>query len=273
MAIRHRGRRRAALSTLLRLVAGALVATACAAAPPGPFTATYTLSMSGIPIATVERRLYNEIGGRFVFRSETRASGVARLFRSDHLVEESIWTLVRGGPRPLAYSYRHTGGDKLRSQTITFDWQQRRIDNSEDGRRWRLATAPQLLDKLLYQLAIMSDLEDGRRELIYRFVDGGEIKTYRFANRGEEVLETPLGPVETVKLVRITENSDKPTTTLWCAPRWGHLPVRLDGPDRRGRLISAVIRTRRTDRTSEDVRSSSRDRPPRAVSDLRTPNR
>lgn len=212
-----------------------------ATVPPKLFTAVYTLSMSGIPIATVERQLRKDDVGRFVFRSETQAKGVVKLFRQDHMVEESVWSLAGDEPRPLSYSYRHTGTDELRFQTVTFDWQRHRIDNREDDRRWRLQPVPHLLDKLLYQLAIMWDLEDGKRQLEYRFVDGGEIKTYRFANHGEETLETPLGAIKTVKLERITEKGDKRKTTLWCARDWRYLPVRIDGQDRSGRLLSAVI--------------------------------
>jgi hypothetical protein len=228
----------------LWLIAALAAGPSCAAPAtrfPDPFTAVYTLSTSGIPIATIERRLHHGTDGHFVFRSETRASGITLLFRKDHVIEESIWILVGEEPRPLTYTYRHTGHDTLRFQTVTFDWQRQLIDNREDKRRWRFPTAPHLLDKLLYQLAIMRDLQGGKPKLKYRFVDGGEIKTYRFANRGPEPLDTPLGSIETVKLERIVEKNDTAKTTLWCARSWGYLPVRLDTQDKSGRLLSAVI--------------------------------
>lgn len=244
MTDRHRVSARPPAPATLWLIAALAAGPSSAATPtglPDPFTATYTLFTRGIPIATVERRLHQGTDGRFVFRSETRASGIARLFRKDHIIEESIWTVAGAQPKPLTYTYRHTGHDKLRFQTVTFDWQRRRIDNREDKRRWRLPTVPHLLDKLLYQLAIMKDLKGEKPNLEYRFVDGGEMKTYRFANRGQEPLETPLGSIETVKLERIAENDDRARTTLWCARHWGYLPVRLDTQDKGGRLLSAVI--------------------------------
>ena len=73
------------------------------------------------------------------------------------------------------------------------------------------------MDKLLYQLAIMHDLQNGRTPASYRIADGGGIKTYSFEKLGEEVVETPLGSFDTIKILRHKPGSSR-KYVFWCAP-------------------------------------------------------
>ncbi len=218
-----------------------LVSLTALAEIPQPFSVSYSLHTNGLKVGESVRKLEKEKTGRYVFRSESRSSGILRLFVNDHVIEKSTWTLSGEDIHPLRYIYRQSGS-KNSVQTVRFDWRAKTIDNYEDNKTWSLRLTPNLFDKLSYQIAIMRDLAVGKRALAYQIVDGGEIKDYRFAYVGEEVVETPLGKIRAVRLERRKEkNNSKRSTTLWCAIRWRYLPVRVDTTSKNGRRITALI--------------------------------
>ncbi len=205
-----------------------------------PFSATYRLEMAGLTIGTIDRSLAPDPGGRYRYRSESRAKGLAKLLFDDHLIEESLFVATGTGPRPILYSSRYTGHKGPSTVSVRFDWRRSKIKNKKNDRRWELPLSAPVFDKLLYQLAIMYDLGAGKRDLSYRIVDGHEIKTYRFLYLGTERVKTPLGEFDAVKIERRKENS-KRRTTIWCAPRLRYLAVRLDNRDDKGRDVTALI--------------------------------
>ena len=176
-----------------------LVSLAAFAEIPKPFAVSYSLHTNGLKVGESVRILEKEKTGRYVFRSESRSSGILGLFLNDHVVEKSAWSLSGEDIHPLRYTYRQSGS-KNSVQSVRFDWRAKTIDNREGNKTWRLRLTPNLFDKLVYQIAIMRDLAAGKRTLAYQIVDGGKIKYYRFAYIGEEVVETPLGKIRAVRL-------------------------------------------------------------------------
>lgn len=218
-----------------------LAAAEVPAALPEPFTAWYTLHTRGLTIGTMERRL-EEVGsdGQYRYRSESRATGLVALFRDDRILEESRWILENQQIRPLEYSYSYRGSKKFRTIKMVFDWQRGTITDQDGDNTRHIPLVPGVLDKLVYQLGIMSDLQRGAQQLEYRIADKGTIKTYRFAISGEEDLSTPLGRLRTIKIERRKADS-KRKTTFWCAPILSYLPVRAEYMENDGQVISAMI--------------------------------
>ncbi|MDQ3564169.1 MAG: DUF3108 domain-containing protein [Pseudomonadota bacterium] len=230
------------LRTYLRATSINLILSLTALAEiPQPFSVSYSLHTNGLKVGESVRALEKDKNGRYVFRSESRSSGILTLFLNDHVIEKSTWSLSGEDIHPLRYIYRQSGS-KNSVQTVRFDWRAKTIDNREDNKTWRLRLTPNLFDKLVYQIAIMRDLAAGKRSFAYQIVDGGEIKDYRFAYLGEEVVDTPLGKIRAVRLERRKEkNNSKRSTTFWCAIRWRYLPVRVETISKNGRRITALI--------------------------------
>ena len=206
-----------------------------------PFSTTYRVEMAGLTIGTIDRSLAPGPGGRYRYRSETQAKGLAKLLFDDHLIEESLFEANSTGLRPIRYSSRYTGHKGPSTVNVRFDWRRSKIENQKNERHWEMPLSASVFDNLLYQLAIMYDLRARKRDLNYRILDGHEFKTYRFLHLGTERVKTPLGVFDSVKIDRRKENS-KRRTTIWCAPRLGYLAVRLDSRDGKGREITALIR-------------------------------
>ncbi len=207
---------------------------------PTLFEADYTIRIKGAKIAKMTRRFSRLDSGAYQYHSETRTTGLISFFRKDHIIERSDWQLDAHKLIPMEYYYEHSGGKKDRRVSISFDWEKNRITNSIDGSSWKMPTAPNILDKLLYQLAIMYDLQAGKELLQYTVADGGKTKIYNFEILGEETIKTPLGELETIKLERHKPNSRR-KSTLWCAIKLGYLPIKVENIEKDGKITVALI--------------------------------
>lgn len=213
---------------------------AAAAELPQSFEAHYSLYRTGAKVAEMLRVFTRLENGQYRYRSETRTTGLFALFRKDHVIEESNWLFENGELRPLEYLYEHSGGKKDRNVAVTFDWDAQRITNTINGQSWRMPAEPRVMDKLLYQLAIMHDLKAGRSPLAYTVADGGKIKTYSFELLGEETISTPLGELSTVKVSRQRSDSRR-ETVFWCAEKLDFLPVRVENIETDGGRTTVII--------------------------------
>ncbi|MEJ2761457.1 MAG: DUF3108 domain-containing protein [Gammaproteobacteria bacterium] len=217
------------------------------AAPAGDdvsldFQAQYALYYKGIKVAEMQRRFSRAGNGAYRYRSETEAAGLFALFRDDKITEESWGRLGGDTAQPLHYQYIRTGSHKQRNVSIRFDWDKNEVINQVNGSAWKMKLEPGMVDKLLYQFIIMLDLGDGKRHLEYVIADGGKTKTYRFDAQGEEVIQTPLGKMRTLKLRRYKPNSRR-ETTLWCAPALHYLPVKVKNVEKDDRITVAIIQS------------------------------
>ena len=217
-------------------------ANASETALPRPFTATYSLHSMGTRFANMTRRFSRDEDGKYRYRSETKTAGLFAMIRKDHIVEESVWHVDSGQIKPLHYSYIHTGGKKNRDVIINFDWAGRNITNTVNGSSWHMPIQAYIMDKLLYQLAIMHDLENGQESVSYTIADGGKIKTYDFKLIRRETVETPMGQFDALVLERHKPGSER-KTTIWCAVELGYMPVKVDNIENSGRRTMAVIET------------------------------
>jgi hypothetical protein len=224
----------------LALMTGVLAAGAHGATegPLPMFNAEYSLKRNGITLGVSTRSLTTAKDGTYIYASTTRATGIIAWFVKDQIDEYSKWIFDNGQIRPLGYVYNRHGGDKTRHVKLKFDWQHLIVTNTIDGDPWRMEIPPNAQDKLVYQLSIMHDLAEGKRNLEYKIADGGKLKEYDFEIEGEETLNTPLGKVKTVRIQRIGDRRD---TTVWCAPQFNYLPMRLEQQDTDGSHLTMQI--------------------------------
>lgn len=206
-----------------------------AAAEIPAFSAEYALKRNGVTLGTATRSLRPLKDNRYLYASVTYASGMIAWFVKDRIDESSTFVMQGDRIRPLEYIYNRHGGAKGRRVKLAFDWERGVVTNVIDGDPWRMEIPPDVHDKLGYQLAIMQDLQRGRKELQYSIADGGKLKTYAFQILGEEQVESPFGRLKTVKLRR---TEDKRDTTVWCAPALHYLPVRLEQRETDGSQLS-----------------------------------
>lgn len=128
---------------------------------------------------------------------------------------------------PISYSYSRNVIGKKEERHIHFDHQRKSIESYYRGANQSIPYSPELLDSLAYQLQLQQDLRNGKSALNYPIISKGKTKINVFKRETEEVLNTELGQLRTVK-ISLEHNSDKRQTYIWFAVDWEYLLVRFE---------------------------------------------
>ncbi len=195
-------------------------AIALAAEPPKVFDNQYKAKLYGFNI-TVTNRLTQTADNQYdlLFKFD---SMIGTITETSHMQ----WDQAKQTIKPLHYIYKRRGLGKDRDADLTFDWNKKTVTNKVQQTNWQMDIAQRVQDKLSYQIQLQQDLINSQKNFSYQIADGGHLKEYKFVTLGEEVLETPLGKVNTIKVKRSRDN-DKRVTYAWLAKDWNYLLVRL----------------------------------------------
>lgn len=203
-----------------------------------PFTAQYSLYAEGLPIGEGTRRLIHEKDGKFLLESRSHTTGLTALFRNDSITESSVFILLKNGEiQPLEYHYSLDSSKRKKFEDIQFNWQSKKATYKDDENTAILTLENGVFDKLLYQWILMRDLQQGKREFVYKIINKGKIRTYVLEFLGKETIDTGLGKVESLKYKRTSTNR---STVIWCAPSLHYLPIRVDHVEK-GSTVSMIL--------------------------------
>lgn len=208
---------------------------------PPPFRAEYTLYVRGIPIGKGIQTLSVLQDGKFMFETIGKTSGLVSIFQDIQIEERSVFKRQDGQVYPLEYAYRQTGR-KARFSTLLFDWENNKAVNTFKGETKEIILQKGTLDRVVYQVVLMQELKQGKRELQYKVAHKGRIKIYTPNLLGIERVKTGLGEYETLKYERISTDGER-RTTLWCAPPLHYLPIRVEHVEEDGEVFSLVLQS------------------------------
>jgi hypothetical protein len=209
------------------------------AAPPPKITLYYDVKMAGITLAeAIETLEHDGLGYRIT--SEAKGKGViAALYRG--AIRRSVHgTITPQGLRPAEFEDQR--GDKQPARAA-FDWERRTVTQSHDGKAETIELPADASDRLsfFYQFAFVP-LPAG--DLRVTAVDGKGMSRFHFLPGVREKLPTPLGDLDTIKLVKKKDGPDDKGTEVWLAPTLHYLPVRVlitgNNGDRADQIISRI---------------------------------
>lgn len=159
-------------------------------------------------------------GERYTVTSVTAATGFASLIYSGRFVQTSRGQVTPRGLVPEAFWDQR--GDKHSS--ARFDQGQLTLTPSSGApRHFTYPDGVQDALSLLFQLALTAPPPEG--PVAYTVFNGKKLRDYAYEVRGEETLETALGPLRTLHLAR-RMNSDG-RFEVWLAIDRHYLPVRV----------------------------------------------
>ncbi len=216
----------------------AMMLAAKAAANPIVFHAEYQGDIEGLPVtAKGIRELVLLDDGRYRLTSTATSLFVSVKESSNFAVNDE--NLI-----PSTYEYQRKGVGKNRHEVNAFDWTQMTMSHTEGETDVTAGT----LDKLTYQLKLREDVKKavvrGNTDHLFTYLvaDDEKFKEYKFRIMGEEVVSTPLGDLETVRVDRIRENS-KRQTALWLAKDHEYLLVKLKQVNTKGRVLELNLQS------------------------------
>ncbi|TQV76863.1 DUF3108 domain-containing protein [Aliikangiella marina] len=122
--------------------------------------------------------------------------------------------------------------DRLTKQA--FDWDAKQEVGTRGKRKWSLPLESQVFDRANHLLKLRSDLLIGNQEFKYLVSYKGLREFYEYQLKGEDVIKTPFGEYQTIRLERVS--GDDSSFSVWLSPELNYFPVKIaqfeqDKPD------------------------------------------
>ena len=186
---------------------------------PRRITLDYRLS-AGLASGQLTLLWVNE-GELYTITSVVSARGLASLAFSGQLVQTSRGRMTATGLRPEEFWDQRAN---KRNQS-RFDYAAHLIltDGSKGPRTSLLPAGTQDTQSLLFQIVLTAPPAADSEHALF---NGKEVRSYRYRVTGEETLDTPLGPLRTLRIIRLAD-TDAKRFEIWLAVDHHYLPVKL----------------------------------------------
>jgi hypothetical protein len=172
----------------------------------------------------------------------TKPKGVFKLAGKGYITEQSTFRLAEAGNevqlQPETYQYRQDD-ERRRAVDASFDWDKRTLTHVYRGKETTETFTAPVLDRLTVTLLIMNALRNDFDAAEISVFDSGEIKQVAFVNEGIDVLNTPLGQIDTFRVTNRNATGGNRETTTWFAPSLDYLPVKIEHR-KRGELVARL---------------------------------
>lgn len=205
------------------------------------FDAQYLVRKGGINVGAATLTFTPIEPNHYRYSLYTRARGITRLFVNTQVRELSEGRIEAGGFKPEYYRYDRKGDARAGISELFFDRDAMTVTNDVADWPWKMAITDNTIDRVTGPLQVMHDLyhHPEANQFVYKIADGGQLKTWEVTVEGKEILQTPMGRFETIR-VRRTDTTSGRETYLWAAPALSYLAVQAeqwDADTRRFRLV------------------------------------
>jgi hypothetical protein len=216
--------RHLAAGLALALASGA----ALAATPPQPFTATYQVLRDGETIGQATIRLRASGNGQYEYSSQSKGtSGLAAMLgASSSQTSRLRWN--DGAPETLSYDYRMDASIRQKQRHLRVDWTAHEVSVSDNGKPYRYASAPGMVDRNSLPLALGLALQDGKHSMSLPVAVKQRVENQQFQVKGSQTVQVPAGRFLAERIERT--DSDKPFDA-WYVPKKYPVPVKLAQSD------------------------------------------
>ncbi|MFK7892767.1 MAG: DUF3108 domain-containing protein [Granulosicoccus sp.] len=215
-----------------------------------PFRVTYEVGNNLINAGTAELLLVKE-NDLWTYSLETEPRGILKLAGKGHIVEKSTIRLEQSGDTALlqsqTYTYRQDD-ERRRAVNASFNWSDKTIVHTYRGEEKTEDFSSPVIDRLSATLLIMNILRGDLDETVLQVFDTGKIKKVQFVNDGMETLSTPLGRLETIRVLNRNAEGGSRETTTWFAPSLDYVPVKIEHR-KRSQLVARLTLKKLENRT------------------------
>lgn len=211
------------LLALLALSGAAVWGRPAACAELQPFTTSYAWYWHGTLIALSQLALEHRAGDTWVYSSTAKPRGIGRLYP----MRPSLQSVMRVTSQTvLPLSFKASGSGRKHDADVHFDWDSGRATGIYEGTRIDLPIHPGVQDDLSVQIALLLQLLQGKTPDTLLEIDKDMVRDYHYSRDGEQRLDTALGPIDTIVYSSHHPGSPR-TTSFWCAPSMGYIPVQV----------------------------------------------
>src|SRR5450830_326952 len=170
-----------------------------------------------------------------------QAKGLAALLIPD-LLQTSDGFLNNAGLQPEHYLYQF-GDKKNKTFSADFDWEhnQLKLHGVNGDQILELPEGTQDLLSFMYQFMFVAPLQNMQLSI----TNGKKISTYVYSFEGEETIETEMGKLATIHLMRVGAEGEK-KTELWLALDYQYVPVKIRETEKQGKVYELLASSLKT---------------------------
>lgn len=204
---------------------------------PKAFQADYTVSKGRMTLGNLRTSLKYS-GNNYSYHKDTKATGFAALLTGIKITENTDGQ-VSGKiitPRKYHFNQARRGGGKV--DRVNFS--RNAATGTYKKKPFKIVTPTGIQDKASMELLLAQDLSMNKPRLSYNIVSRGEKSQYNFQKMGHEVLKTPAGTFNTVKVKVIRSGSER-ETIFWMAKELDYMPAKIRHREKKD-VITTVIK-------------------------------
>jgi hypothetical protein len=194
---------------------------------PIPFNAQYDVSLNG----------NNQLKGSRTLSESQNSDGEKTYtleYKAEHLLfkikEQSTFQWINNKLIPLAYNSERSHLFGARKKSVQFDWLSNTANFNYKKKNGHFAIEAGVIDPLSTLLVIATKIQQGMVNISVRETDDNDIETREYSVDGPEMLTTPIGHLETIKV----SLNRKESTQIWLAVDLNYLAVKVRKKSKNG---------------------------------------
>ena len=212
-----------------------LCLNAAAAELPQRVTILFDVNRGSFSLGTGTEVLETN-GNSYSIVSQTHPTGIVALFPKANIRRESRGMITSQGLRPQQF-FDQRGRDK--PVVAKFDWKNKLITYEREGNE-QSETLPNIAyDRLCIAYNFAFHQPPGT-DFQFAMTDGKRLTEYRYFMVGREILNTPMGKLQTIHWSKQREKETDRGADLWLATDQYFLPVRIVFTDKDGSRYEQV---------------------------------
>ena len=189
-----------------------------------------------LPIGEVRHRLDISDDKHYTLQVSINTTGLARLFKTFVMSQQSTGTITASGIRPDKFSETKLTSKGKEALSADFDWQNKQL-NFSSGNSSALPEQAQDILSFLYQFSQMS-LD--QTTLSLHVSNGKKLEDYQVEVGPEENVQTRMGLVRALPLRKIHAPGEE-GLEIWLGLEYRLLPVKIRQIDRQGRNAGELV--------------------------------
>lgn len=182
-----------------------------------PFEVVYDVGNNLISAGTATLKLTQE-DDSWTYSLNTKPRGVFKLAGKGRISESSQFTILEKENslqlQPHTYTFRQDN-ERRRKVDATFDWSEKTVTHLYRGVETIQPFEEPVVDRLTGTLLIMNALRHDFTKAVLPIYEKDKIKLVEFVNDGMETLKTPLGKVQTYRVINRNTDGGSRQTTTW----------------------------------------------------------
>lgn len=174
----------------------------------------------------------------YALTSEARANGLLALLQQGAITRASQGVITDKGLQPLRFSDQRGN----RQPTVaTFDWTKQLLTLRHKGNEQQKTLPVGTQDRLSLLYALAFSAKPTAKTVDLHETDGRGLSQVRYTVAYKEILDTPMGKLETIALTKQQEKDNPRSRKIWFATAHHMLPVRIVATEKDGSVLDQMI--------------------------------